>query len=139
AADLRQRAEQMRAAVDPKQVEHAASEARQANELIDRRTFSWTEVLNRMETTLPDDVHVLSIRPRIDKGHVIILTISVVARSIDDTDQFMANLETTGAFKKLLSVEDRVNEQGLIESTLQTNYVPGVAKPAAKPATPAPP
>ena len=56
AADLRQQAAQLRASVDPQQVELASADARQANDLIDRRTFSWTELLNRFETTLPDEV-----------------------------------------------------------------------------------
>lgn len=38
--DLRQQAARLRATVDPKQVEFASTEARKANELIDRRTFS---------------------------------------------------------------------------------------------------
>jgi len=48
AADLRQQATRLRATVDPKQIDFASNEARQANQLIDRRTFSWTELLNRL-------------------------------------------------------------------------------------------
>ena len=42
----------------PQQIDCASADARQANELIDRRTFSWTELFNRFETTLPDDVRI---------------------------------------------------------------------------------
>ena len=133
ATDLRQQAEQLRASVDPKAVELASNDARQANELIDRRTFSWTELLNTLETTLPDDVHVVAIRPRVEKQHGIVLTINVVAKTIEDTDKFIENLDATGAFRNLLSVEDRVNEQGLLESALQANYTPGAAKAKAPP------
>src|SRR5439155_11221627 len=56
AADLRGRAAKLRATIDPRQIEYASTEAQQANELIDRRTFSWTELVNQFETTLPDDV-----------------------------------------------------------------------------------
>src|SRR5262249_30201642 len=52
AADLRQQATRLRATVDPKQIEYASTEARQANDLIDRRTFSWTDLFNRFEATL---------------------------------------------------------------------------------------
>ena len=44
----------------------ASAEARQANDLIDRRTFSWTELFNRFETTLPDDVRITAVRPKLD-------------------------------------------------------------------------
>ena len=133
AADRRQQAAQLRATVDPHQVELASLEARQANELIDRRTFSWTELLNRLETTLPDDVHVVAIRPRVDRKRGNLITINVLSKSIDDTDQFIENMEATGAFKNPLAVDDRVNEQGLIESTLEVVYTPAAASaPSAK-------
>ena len=47
AADLRRQAARLRASVDPRQIDFAAADARQANDLIDRRTFSWTELFNR--------------------------------------------------------------------------------------------
>ena len=52
AADLRKEAARLRASVDPKQVDFASAETRLANELIDRRTFSWTDLFNRFEATL---------------------------------------------------------------------------------------
>src|SRR6185295_16904575 len=118
AADLRQQAARLRATVDPRQIEFASTEARQANDLIDRRTFSWTELLNRFEETLPDDVRIVSIRPRLDPKTGIVLLLSIVARSVEDIEKFMDNLETTGAFAGTLTREDHVNEEGLIEATL---------------------
>jgi Tfp pilus assembly protein PilN len=136
AADLRQQAARLRATVDPKQVDFASADARQANDLIDRRTFSWTELFNRFETTLPDEVRIAAVRPRADRTHGIVLVINVVARGVDDVSQFMANLEATGAFKNLRPAEERINEHGELESQLETAYVPGAAKPTADGATP---
>src|SRR6516164_1158327 len=81
AADLRQQAARLRATVDPKQIDYASNEARQANDLIDRRTFSWTELFNKFETTLPDEARITSVRPQIDKQRGIILNIAVVSCS----------------------------------------------------------
>ena len=50
ATDFSQQAGRMRATVDPRVLDAASADARQANDLIDRRTFSWTELLNRLET-----------------------------------------------------------------------------------------
>jgi type IV pilus assembly protein PilN len=125
AADLRQQAAQLRASVDPKQVEFASADARQANDLIDRRTFSWTELLNRFETTLPDEVHLTSVKPRLDRERGIVLLVSVVARSVDDIAEFMENLESTGAFASVRPAEDHVNEDGLLEAALDMTYTPG--------------
>jgi Tfp pilus assembly protein PilN len=130
AADLRQQAAQLRASVDPKQVDFASADARQANDLIDRRTFSWTELFNRFETTLPDEVRITSVKPRSDRTQGIVLLISVVARGVDDVGEFMANLEATGAFKNLRPAEEHVDEHGELYSLLETSYVPSAAKPA---------
>ena len=134
-SDIRTSAAELRAGVDPKQVEVASLEARLANDLIDRRTFSWTELFNRFETTLPDEVRITSVRPRIEGDRRIILTITVLARSVDDVDQFMEHLDDTGAFDGLLSREEHINDQGQLEASLETIYVP---KPGAPPTTPRP-
>jgi len=129
AADLRQQAARLRASVDPKQMAIASSGARQANDLIDRRTFSWTELLNRFETTLPDEVRITAVRPSVDRDYGITLRVNVMARGIEDVSEFMESLDATGAFKDVLSIGDRFDEQGVLESTLEMGYVPSSGKP----------
>jgi type IV pilus assembly protein PilN len=131
AADLRQQAARLRATVDPRQIEYASSEARLANDLIDRRTFSWTELFNRFETTLPDDVRITAVRPKVDRKNGTTLTIIVVGRTIEDVSRFMENLEATGAFGHTESKEERINEDGLLAATIETTYVPAAASAGA--------
>jgi Tfp pilus assembly protein PilN len=128
AAQLRADAARLRATVDPRQIASVSADAREANDLIDRRTFSWTELFNRFETTLPADVRITSVRPQLDKERRIVLTIMVLARSVDDVNQFMENLDQTAAFTNLTPVQEHTTEEGQIESTLEAVYVP---KPAA--------
>ena len=40
--------------------------AREANQLIDRRAFSWTDLFNRFEETLPADVRIVAVTPQVD-------------------------------------------------------------------------
>ena len=130
ATDLRQQAARLRASVDPKQIDYASADAREANDLIERRTFSWTDLFNRFETTLPDEVRITAVRPKVEKEGFV-LSIAVVARSVDDVNEFMENLEQTGAFRNLLSVEDRLDEQsGNLNSILQALYLPDVGHAA---------
>lgn len=125
ARDLRASADRLRASVDPEQIAAASVDAHQANDLIDRRTFSWTDLLNRFETTLPDEVRIVAVRPRVDKRAGTTLTITVVARGTDDVSEFMDRLEATGAFKELRGTsEERYNDQGLLEGTIETRYLP---------------
>ena len=132
AADLRQQAARLRASVDPRQVDFAAADARQAHDLSDRRTVSWTELFNRFETTLPDDVRIASVRPRLDRDLGIVLGISVSARSVDDIQSFIANLEATGAFANVRPAEEHTDETGMILSSLEAVYLPAAGKPAIR-------
>jgi len=132
AVELRADAAKLRAGVNTTELASASSDAQEANSLIDRRTFSWTELLNQFEATLPEDARITSVRPVADARRGNILTITVVARGVDDVDQFMEHLEATGAFKGLLSREERVNDDGQLEATLQAVYSPA-PRTGAKP------
>jgi type IV pilus assembly protein PilN len=130
-AELRAAAAKLRASVDQKQVENASIEARLANDLIDRRAFSWTELFNTFEATLPEEVRITAVRPKVEADRKIILAISVLARSVEDLDKFETSLEDTGAFRDLVPREDRVNEEGQIEGVIETEYAPKRVKDPA--------
>jgi Tfp pilus assembly protein PilN len=137
AADLRAEAARLRGSVDLQQIELASIEAHQANELIDRRTFSWTDLFNQFETTFPDNVRITAVRPMIDEKGGLVLTINVVAQSVDDVDELIRNLEGTGSFRNLLSVEEHFNADGMLEAVLEGSYTPrpatGAGPEARKP------
>jgi type IV pilus assembly protein PilN len=124
AVDLAASAARLRGTIDNRALERASADARLANDLIDRRTFSWTELFNRLETTLPDDVRITAIQPRLDPRRGIVLTLIVLARGVDDVNQFMENLEATGAFADLIAHENHFDEQGQLEASLDTAYRP---------------
>jgi Tfp pilus assembly protein PilN len=100
--------------------------------LIDRRTFSWTELFNRFETTLPDDVRIASVKPRVDRDRGILLTINVLAKTVDNVSTFIENLEKTGAFTNIRPADERTDDNGLLISSLEAVYVPTAGKPAVR-------
>jgi hypothetical protein len=57
-------AAEIRGRIDKDELQQVASAARAANALIDQRTFSWTAFFNHLETTMPPDVMLKSVRPR---------------------------------------------------------------------------
>jgi len=123
ATEVRATAATLRTSVDTKQVDAASVDARQANDLIDRRTFSWTELFNRLETTLPPEVRITSVRPSLDRDRRIMLMMTVLARGVDDVNEFMERLEATGAFVNLLSREERITDSGQLVAALECEYV----------------
>ncbi len=138
AAELRRNAQTLRASVNVAEVDSVSVDARQANDLIDRRTFSWTELFNRFERTLPDDVRITAVRPTVDRDRRIVLSVDVLAREVDDVNQFMENLDATNAFSELHSRAEQATDDGQIQSSLEMVYTPGRTEaPGAAGAQPA--
>jgi hypothetical protein len=119
---LREDATRLRAQVDPKELEVVAEAAREANSLIDRRVFSWSDLFTQFEATLPDDVRITQVEPRIDEDRLVI-GIAVEARTHEGVDAFIEALEKTGAFYDVLPAERRTTEDGLIEAVVEGRYV----------------
>ncbi len=130
--ELRDRATTIRRSINPRELEATVAAAREANILIERRVFSWTEVLNQFETTLPATVRISSVRPRVERDGTMMVDVVVLARTVEAVDAFIENLEKRGAFSGVLSREEFVNEDGLIQASLQGRYRPAAkAAPAA--------
>jgi Tfp pilus assembly protein PilN len=111
-----------RARVDRKALETVVAAAREANGLIDVRTFSWTELLNRLETTLPADVRIESIKPVPSKEGPLELRLVVLARRAEDVDAFVDELEKRAGFRDVVSESETTTAEGLLEVTLQGQY-----------------
>src|SRR5262245_45381600 len=55
AARLRNDAAKIRAQINPQELQVVANAAREANQIIDQRAFSWTDLFAEFEATLPPD------------------------------------------------------------------------------------
>lgn len=124
ARDLDRQASAIKSQLDTARLKELAGATREANTLIDQRTFSWTELFNRIEATLPPDVMITSVRPNIRDGRVE-LSIAVVGKRIEDISEFIDKLESTGAFSNMLSRSDEPTEQGTVRAQLHGRYIPG--------------
>ncbi len=90
--------------------------------------FSWTDVLNQFETTLPATVRISSVRPRVERDGTMMVDVVVLARTVEAVDAFIENLEKRGAFSGVLSREEFVNEDGLIQASIQGRYRPAAER-----------
>lgn len=130
-------AQNIRRGLDQKQLAALAAAAAEANDLIAQRTFSWTELFNQLEATLPDDVMLMAVHPAI-KGGVTEIQMDVQGRGEDVIEQFWDRLEKTGRFHNVewtnVSVED-----GLHRMTMTAQFGANTAAiaPAAAPRKPA--
>lgn len=131
ASDLRQKAQLIRQSIDRVKLDAVQTAAREANLLIDRRTFSWTELLNHFQTTLPPEVRIAGVMPQIDSNGRRLVQISVFSRRAEDLEEFMDALEKTGAFTGVLPRSEQPDEAGVMRSELQAYYTPVSDRAAA--------
>jgi Tfp pilus assembly protein PilN len=121
ARQLRADASRIRGQINQKELEAVSSAAREANAIIDRRAFSWTELLTQLEATLPDDVRITTVQPRLDK-EVFKVGLIAEARRAEDVEAFIEALEKTGAFGNVVPLQQQTTEGGLIEVAIEGTY-----------------
>ena len=124
AARLRGDAARVRAQIDPKELVAVSSAAREANSIIDRRAFSWTDLFSEFEQTLPPDVRITEVAPRQELTGEFKVSMLVEARRVEDLDAFLNALVTRGNFYNVLPHEEQTNERGLIEAVVDGVYRP---------------
>jgi Tfp pilus assembly protein PilN len=119
---LRAEAVRIRAQIDPDELDTVAGAASEANAIIDQRTFSWTRLLTQLEATLPADVRVRALRPRLERDGGFVAVITVEGRSVGELNQFVEALEATGAFHDVLPTQEETMEDGLIVAVIEGRY-----------------
>jgi Tfp pilus assembly protein PilN len=129
-ADLKTKeAAQIRRGLDQKELSVVASAAKEANELIEQRTFSWTELFNQLEATLPEDVMLTSVRPDFKEGETRV-NLEIQGRGGDNIDAFWNRLEKTGFFHDIQWSGLNVSDEGLHRIQMRAVYTPA-APPSA--------
>lgn len=107
-----------------------ANATREANSLIDQRTFSWTAFFGLVEKTLPQDARLVAVSPRVERG-VFRIAMIVNAKAQQELEAFIDALLGTGAFYDLLPAEQQRNDDGSYTATISGSYL-APAPPAAK-------
>jgi hypothetical protein len=135
AEQLTKMAGEIRQKIDRAELALVVESAREANALIDQRTFSWTAFFNQLESTMPPDVMLTSVRPAVKDGLTRVNMI-VLGRREEDVDEFIEKLEATGAFEDILPAQQDRTEEGLYRVVIGSTYT-GVVEPPPAPEPPA--
>ncbi len=135
AAETKRQTQMLRAHINEQELSDVAAGAREANALIDQRTFSWTEFFNLIERTLPDNVMLTAVTPHVENGETQV-AMTVVGRRPEDLDTFMEQLEATKAFQDVLPRSEDMTEDGLHRIMLSARYTPPPTPPAKEKTTP---
>jgi Tfp pilus assembly protein PilN len=130
AARIAAEAAALQGRIDRPTLVRLASSTREANRLIDERTFSWTGLLALLEDTLPPDVRLTAISPRAESG-VFRVSMAIVARDLDNITEFVDALTDTGRFYDVAPTEQRLSDDGSYRAVIQAAHLPATAIPAA--------
>jgi len=68
------------------------------NELIERKAFSWTRVLENLEKVMPPRVHLVAIHPELDEDNQLALKMTVAGDSRDRAIELARRMEDSGRF-----------------------------------------
>lgn len=135
AADIRRQAEALQRTIDRHHLNELVAETHEANALIDQRTFSWTTLLGIIEKTLPIDVRLVAVSPKIDKDNTLV-TMIVVSRRDEALAEFVSALEgpeSHGAFYDVLPHAETRNDDGTYNATIEAYYLPPAGSLAGTP------
>jgi hypothetical protein len=137
ATALRNQARTTEQTLNRQELDAVQAAAREANLLIDRRAFSWTDLFNRFEETLPPDVRILAVAPQVDPEGRMMVAITTIARRFQDFDSFADRLQASGAFAEVISRQDENLDDGTFRAVLQGYYTPVARGSAAVSSSPA--
>lgn len=135
AARLRTESRAISQSLNRQQLETVQVAATEANLLIDRRAFSWTDLFNRFEATLPAGVRILAVQPQVDQQGQLLVAINVISRRVEDLDEFTEALQESGAFSNALMRQSEALEDGTLRAVIQGYYMtpsPEATEPAAR-------
>src|ERR1700691_1030127 len=107
------------------------------NELIERKSLSWTRVLEDLEKVMPARVHLVSIHPALDDDNQLTLKMVVAGDSRERAIELARRMEESQHFTQTYVETEHAAPLGsgdVVELTINGIYVP-VATPAPAPKT----
>jgi len=110
-------------------------ESQVLNQLIERKAFSWTLVLENLERVMPARVHLVSINPELDEDNQLALKMSVAGDSRDRAIELARRMEESQRFAQTRILNER-STQSTTGDTEQIDlaaiYIPEIGPPAKK-------
>ena len=88
------------------------------NELIERKAFSWTRVLENLEKVMPPRVHLISINPQLDEDNQLGLKMTVAGDSRDRAIELARRMEESRRFSQTDIVSERSERSGAGETEM---------------------
>ena len=115
------------------------------NDLIERKAFSWTKVLESMEKVMPPRVHLVTISPGLDEDNQLLLKMMVAGDSRDRAVELAKRMEESHRFAQARILSETTSQSNTgdnVHTEMVAIYIPEPVgssiqevKPEAKPKT----
>ncbi len=99
-----------------------------ANAQLAERAFSWSELLDRLERVLPDDVRLQSVSPTFDKDGLVHLAMMCVAKSGTGLSATINHFNGDAHFANAFPSSEAVEPTGEHRITLSVDYHPTITR-----------
>ncbi len=90
-----------------------------ANQLLEKRTFSWTKFLTELEQAIPSRLALNSVR--LDQAGTMV-RLTGIAMSLEDITSFTVGLQGHATFKDPILAQHRVGPSGLVQFDVTLQY-----------------
>jgi len=112
-------------------------ESQVLNQLIERKAFSWTVVLENLERVMPPRVHLVAINPELDEDNQLALRMTVAGDSRDKVIELMRRMEESRRFSQTGILQERSTQSATGDTEqidIGATYIPETAltAPAAR-------
>lgn len=136
---LRQREQVLDRQLQNPAIKAGLARSQYLNQLIDRKSVSWTRLFERLEKLMPNDLQLISIRPQQQAGKAGVVML-VGSRTLQPAITFVSHLEAAPDFSTAQVLREGRNPNPSQQDTqvrveIEANYQPEL-EPAAKPAEP---
>ena len=127
ATSLGTRVAELEARLDRPEAAAKLNEITFLNRAIARKSFSWTRLFANLEDMVPENVHLTNLTPGLGDNGGVTLQIGVRGRSIEDMKEFIARLEKSPVFGKVIVSAEEKRDPAIatdVDITLTTIYFP---------------
>ena len=115
-------ATRLRGTIDRANLLVLAGQTREANGLIDQRTFSWTDFFSLLEDTMPRDARLMTVAPRVERG-VFNIVMGINVKDLNELSVLIDALIQRKAFANLFVTAQQGNDDGTLTGTLEGEYL----------------
>lgn len=127
-AELQRQSNDLQRKIDTIKTPAFVSETEFFNQVIKRRVFSWTKLLDEFERLLPKNVRMISVSPSI-QDETIGIKLDVSARSLNDIVELITAFQSSPNFSNVVFRSEQDQEDGQLGASVSMEYFPGGIKP----------